>query len=108
MRRTVVRLGQQLFHDVGNPAVTSRSVVLVLRIQLLEELRDVHAGAVRKVLSLVFVLRVVAANVAHYEGAEGFDVAALELHGCHCRKVYRQSWTSADTLVSRPVGCAPV
>lgn len=65
----------------ATPAMTSRAVVLVLRVQLLEEPCDVHAGAVREVLGLVPVRGVVMTHVAHNQVIEGFEVAALELRG---------------------------
>lgn len=70
LRRTVgavVWLGQHLLQNVRNPTVAGGAVVLIVRLQLLEELRDVHAGAVREVLRLLLVLRVIAAKVAHDE-----------------------------------------
>lgn len=72
---------QHLFEYVSYPAMTSRAVVLVLRVQFLEELCDVHDGAVREVLGLVPVRGVVTTHVAHNQVIEGFEVAALELHG---------------------------
>ncbi|MEP9417034.1 hypothetical protein ABLE92_22240, partial [Gordonia sp. VNQ95] len=65
---------------VGNPPVAGGAVVLVLRLQLLKELSDVHAGAIREVPNFVDVLGIVASEVAHDEVSKSFEVAATELH----------------------------
>lgn len=80
MVRAVVGFSQHLLQYVSNPTVASRAIVLVLGVQLLEELRDVHAGAIREVPGFVLVCGVVAAHVAYDEFAKGFEIATTELH----------------------------
>lgn len=67
--------------------------MLVLRIQLLKELRYVGAGAVREVPRFFLALSIVATYVANDEGAEGLEAAAFELHSVSVAKV--------DVFVSR-------
>jgi hypothetical protein len=54
--------------------------VLVVGVQLLEELSDVHAGAIREVPGFVLVRGIVTAYIADDEFAEGFEIATTELH----------------------------
>lgn len=61
--------------------MAGRAVVLVLGLQLLEELGDVHAGAIREVPGFVLVLGIVTTDIADDERPKGFEVAATELHG---------------------------
>ena len=74
--------------------------MLVLRLQLLEELGDVHAGPVREVLGFVLIFSVVTSRVAHDEVSKSFEVAALELHGAIIASEADRLPDSA-TLVSR-------
>lgn len=84
--------------------------MLVLRLQLLEERGDVHAGPVGEVLGFVLIFSVVTARVAHDEVSKSFEVAALELHGAI---IASEAYKLADsaTLVCRSArtghsGCA--
>ncbi len=80
VRWAIVRFGQYLLEHIGDPAVAGRAIMLVLGIQLLEELGDVHARAVNEVLGFILVLSVVTTDVSHDEIPKGFQVATTKLH----------------------------
>ena len=74
--------------------------MLVVGVQLLEELSDVHAGAIREVPGFVLVRGIVTAYIADDEFAEGFEQMRM-LVGDHRAPSIVRSEHRAETLEIR-------